>query len=373
VTTRTRHVLKGLAKYGIGFGLLAYVLVTNWAPKGDNPGIGGMLRQTPDYAALAGMMVLCAGTLAIQYLRWYVLVRALDLPFTLAGAFRLGLVGTFYNVFLPGSVGGDFVKAYFIAHGAPGRRAAAVATVVLDRVVGLFGLLWFSAVIGGAYWFAGDVRVAGNEYLQKIIRVCGVLVGLAVFGWVLMGFLSVDRADRFAGRLARVPKLGRALAEVWYAVWTYRQRPRAVYLSVAMTAVCHVAMVVMFHLAVRVFLAPGLEPGSLGEHFVIAPVGFIAQAFFPAPGGVGGGEAIFGYLYKMLDRADQVGLMGRFTLRGAEWLCGLAGLAVFLRMRAELPAVEQEAEEEGIGGHDDPPHLEAPARASITRPADPSG
>ena len=62
-----------------------------------------------------------------------------------------------------------------------------------------------------------------------------------------------------------MPKLGRALAEVWYAVWTYRQRPWTVYLSVAMTAVCHVAMVVMFHLAVRVFEAPGLAPGTLAE------------------------------------------------------------------------------------------------------------
>ena len=144
-------------------------------------------------------------------------------------------------------------------------------------------------------------------------------------------------------------------------MWTYRQRPGTVYLSVAMTAVCHVAMVLMFHLGARVFLAPGAEPGTLAEHFVIAPVGFIAQAFFPAPGGVGGGEAIFGYLYELLGRPDQIGLMGRLTLRVAEWACGLAGLAAFLRMKAELPAVQAEAEAEGYGGHDGPPHLEAEA------------
>ncbi len=363
MTTRTRHFLIGLAKYGIGFGLLAYVLATNWAPKAGNPGIQGLLEQAPDYAALTAVFVLCVGVLAIQYFRWYVLVRALDLPFTVAGAFRLGLVGTFYNVFLPGSVGGDLVKAFYIARDQPGRRAAAVATVVIDRLIGLFGLLWFSAVIGGAFWLAGDVRIAGNDYLQKIIRVCGVLVGLTVLGWVVLGFLPPHRADRFAGRLAKIPKLGKTLAEVWYAVWTYRQRPGTVYLSVALTAVCHVAMVLMYHLGVRVFLAPGAEPGTLAEHFVIAPVGFIAQAFFPAPGGVGGGEAIFGYLYELLGRPDQIGLMGRLTLRVAEWSCGLAGLAVFLRMKAELPAVQAEAEAEGYGGHDGPPHLDAEADA----------
>jgi uncharacterized membrane protein YbhN (UPF0104 family) len=361
VTNRARHVLTGLAKYGIGFGLLAYVLATNWEPKGTSPGISGLLKQTPDAAAFAGVLALCVVVLAIQYARWYVLVRGLDLPFSAGDAARLGLVGTFYNVFLPGSVGGDLVKAYYIARGQPGRRAAAVATVLIDRLVGLFGLLWFSAIIGGALWAGGDPVVGGNEYLQRIVRVCGILTGLAVAGWVVMGFLPPHRADRFAGRLSYIPKLGKPLAEAWYAVWTYRQRPRVVYLSVALTAACHVAMVLMFHLGARVFLAPGAEPGTLGEHFVIAPVGFIAQAFFPAPGGVGGGEAIFGYLYTLLGRQDQVGLMGRLTLRVAEWGLGLIGLVVFLRMRAELPAVEAEAEAEGYGGHDEQPAAEKKA------------
>lgn len=354
MTNRARHVLVGLGKYGIGFGLLAYVLATNWAPNGNAPGIQGLLQQTPDYAAFAAVGVLCAVVLGIQYARWYALVRALDLPFTPAAAARLGLVGTFYNVFLPGSVGGDLVKAYYIARGQPGRRAAAVATVLIDRVVGLFGLLWISAAIGGALWLAGD-PVMANAYLQRLARVCGILTGVIVVGWLVLGFLPPHRADRFAGRLGKIPKLGKPLAEMWYAVWTYRQRPGVVYLSVGLTAVCHVAMVAMYHLGTRVFLAAGAEPAGLGEHFVIAPVGFIAQAFFPAPGGVGGGEAIFAYLYDLLGRTPNIGLMGRLTLRVAEWGLGLVGLAVFLRMRAELPAVEAEAEAEGIGGHDDPP------------------
>ena len=50
-----------------------------------------------------------------------------------------------------------------------------------------------------------------------------------------------------------------------------------------MTAAVHLGFVFMFHLAVRVF--PAVDPASLAEHFVIAPIGYIAQAFFPAPGG----------------------------------------------------------------------------------------
>lgn len=343
-------LIKGLLKYCLGFGVLIWVLSENWNPKGTNPGIKGLLESTPDYAAFIALAAIATTCMSLQFVRWFVLVWALDLPFTLSNAFRLGFVGSFWNTFLPGSVGGDLMKAYIIARDTPGKRAAAVATVVADRLVGLFGLIWFSAVFGGGFWLSGDQRIVGNAYLEKIILVCSVLVAITVLGWIAIGFLPQSRQDRFAGRLEKIPKLGRTLAELWYVFCTYRAKSKAIYAVIAMTAVIHVGFIFMFHLAVRVF--PAVEPGTVPEHFVVAPVGYIAQAFFPAPGGVGGGEFIFGYLYTLLGRPEGTGVIGRLTLRVVEWGLGLVGLYFFLRMRRTLPAVEQEAEKEGYTGHE---------------------
>ena len=132
--------------------------------------------------------------------------------------------------------------------------------------------------------------------------------------------------------------------------WFDRQRPRVVYALVGLTAVVHTGFVFMFHLAVHVFPAAGVA--SLAEHFVIAPIGYIAQAFFPAPGGVGGGEAIFGYLYTLLGQPVDTGVIGRLTMRLVDWAFGFTGYMVYLWMKEELPSVEAEAEEGGIGGAD---------------------
>jgi uncharacterized protein (TIRG00374 family) len=374
-----KHAVKWIKaglKYGIGFGLLAYVINKYWAPNGNNPGIQGLLQQTPNYINLVAILAMVTITTSIQFTRWFLLVRALDLPFTIGKAFRLGLVGSFWNTFAPGSVGGDLVKAYYIAHGQPGRKAAAVATVIVDRLVGLFGLIWFSAAFGGAFWIAGDQRIEGNDYLKGIIRVCSILATVAVIGWVILGLLSKNRADRFGQRLTLFPtrvltifgrvvsriipkrwgewlahrlaslskKIGDALAEGWFAVWTYRQRPKVVYITITTTAFVHLTFVMMFHLAVRVFHAD--DPASFPENLVIAPIGYIAQAFFPAPGGVGGGEYIFGYLYELLDRPPATGVIGRLTLRLNEWTIGIIGLFVWLSMRHELKEVEEEFEHE---------------------------
>jgi uncharacterized membrane protein YbhN (UPF0104 family) len=91
--------------------------------------------------------------------------------------------------------------------------------------------------------------------------------------------------------------------------------------------------------------------GTLPEHFVIAPIGYIGQALFPAPGGVGGAEAIFGYLYELIrgQNAVVVGVAGRLALRIVEWSLGLVCYIAYLRMKDELPEEEAEPEPEAVG------------------------
>lgn len=341
----SKSLVTGFLKTAVGLGLLAYVLYSNWEPKGTGPGIKGLLTQTPDLALLAGVVVLTAVTLSCQIFRWYLLVRALDLPFTVRNAYRLGMVGYFYNTLLPGSIGGDFLKAFFIAKEHPERRAAAVATVLVDRMLGLFGLLLFASVIGGGFWLAGDPLVANNDYLTKIITVCSALVAAAVGGWVVLGFIPQTRRERIGEALGKAKWVGPTLAELWGAAVMYRRRPTLLYLTIPITAFAQGVMILYLHAAVRVF--PNPDPASFGEHFIVGPIGFIAQAFFPAPGGVGGAEAIFGYLYTLLGRPEQTGVVGRLTLRLAEIGLGVVGYAVYLSMRAELPVKEAEQAAEG--------------------------
>ena len=89
-------------------------------------------------------------------MRWFLLVRAQNLPFTLTNAMRLGMVGNYFNTLLPGAVGGDVIKAVFLAR-EQSRRAVAIATIILDRIIGLCGLVWVVAVLGSLFWLTGTL------------------------------------------------------------------------------------------------------------------------------------------------------------------------------------------------------------------------
>jgi hypothetical protein len=120
------------------------------------------------------------------FVRWYLLVRALDLPFRVADAFRLSFVGYLLNFVAFGSVGGDLFKAVFLAREQHGRRTEAVATVFLDRALGLYSLLIVaSAAIlfsDQAEWDA-DIKVICNLTLAATLAGTAAITVVLLPGW----------------------------------------------------------------------------------------------------------------------------------------------------------------------------------------------
>ena len=118
-------------------------------------------------------------------------------------------------------------------------------------------------------------------------------------------------------------------------------------MAVLLSAIAHTGMVLVFHCCVHIFPPDDRSQlGTLAEHFVIAPLGYIAQAMMLLPGGIGAGEFSFGKLYDLIrPGASSVGLGGRLMLRIPEWTLGLLGYFAYHRMKDELPMTEEVMQE----------------------------
>jgi uncharacterized protein (TIRG00374 family) len=365
----------GAFKYVLAIGLLVYVVWSNWkdptaeqrgeflaafnaAPQSGfpanlpwtylylttqrgPPGLADVWQRhfvdrEPIHAGyLALAFIIGTAAILLTFFRWYLLVRTLRLPFTVGNGFRLGLVGFFFNTFLPGSVGGDIVKAAFIAR-EQSRRTRAVATVIIDRVLALWALVWFVTLAGSCFWFAGLLRGDVEKTIVGSAAAIAIVTGLI---WGLLGLLPTRRAERFANRLGRIPKVGLAAAEFWLAVWLYRKRPLMVAVAIALSLVGHVGFVFLFYFSVLTLWDPSRTTGSiptLTQHFLIVPIGLVIQAMPLFPGGAGIGEAGFGGLYKLLGCSAASGVLGALVQRVIYWSIGLVGYVVYLRMRPAL-------------------------------------
>jgi uncharacterized protein (TIRG00374 family) len=337
-----KQIVWMLCKYGLGVGLLAWVVWLNW------DGLANALERPINVQPLLLAITLCLGSVLLTFVRWYVLVRAQGLPFTLPNAFRLGSIGFALNTFLPGSVGGDIIKATCIAR-EQSRRTVAVATVLLDRAIGLAGLFWLVALVGSWFWatgYLGELVVSESaaQTLEFIVLGAAILTAGSLAFWLVLGVLPSERAERLAERISRIPKVGHSLAEFWRAVWMYRCRGRSVGLAILLAMIGHVGFVLTFYFASLTLNQPGEVP-ALGAHFLVVPVGMSIEAGFPAPGGMGGGEVGYGELYKRVGCTFDRGVLGSLSKRVIMWIVASACYLLYLLMRPSLRPAPGEEED----------------------------
>jgi uncharacterized membrane protein YbhN (UPF0104 family) len=347
-----KRIVIDALKYLLALSLLVYVVWSNWGRPGSN-GLGDVWqRHVIEGRPIQSVFLLVAlvifiVSIALTFIRWYVLVRAQDLPFTIPDALRLGLIGLFFNTFLPGSVGGDIIKAAALAR-EQSRRTVAVATVIMDRVIALWGLVWFVAILGGIFWLTGSLEGAVAGRSKLVISVAGAVVVVSLAVWFIMGLLPEHRAERFAGRLESIPNVGGSAAEFWRAVWMYRRRQKAVLLVLVMSWIAQVGFVVAFWCCAHVLWDPA-DPGAipgLVQHFVFVPMGLVIQAAVPVPGGAGAGEFGFAKLYGYFGGAEAGGVLGSLVQRVVGWVLALGGLLIYLRLRTRLPASARPVDED---------------------------
>lgn len=103
--------------------------------------------------------------------------------------FRLYLIGLFFSLFLPTSIGGDTVRATAASAQRPDDAGRVVASVVLDRVVGVVALLFYCVLGIGLDGGAFRRLVGLVQWRVPTSRVLALAVLAAAAGIVAMVLL----------------------------------------------------------------------------------------------------------------------------------------------------------------------------------------
>ncbi len=175
------------------------------------------VRATPLLlAAIAGATGLLIMSQAVAALRWKIVLGDDRLPW--AYLLRLYMVGSFFSLFLPTSVGGDAVRALAAARSSA-RAGRAVASVLIDRGFGVVATIAFAAV-GLALVSESPAVLSGDGVSWRAPGLAGGALTLAVTGVAVLMFRRSARVRALwhdgsatLGDLARSPRrLGRVSA-----------------------------------------------------------------------------------------------------------------------------------------------------------------
>ena len=299
-----RHA-RWLVRVLISLALVVYILVD--VDTEDLVRALAEVRLAPIAAALA---LYLAGQVLSAY-KWSLLGRSVGLEQPVSHYARLYFIGMFFNLFGPSTLGGDVVRALYLADGR--RPGLAINSVVFDRVSGLAVLMAFGAA----------ALLAFPEYGLPWLLTAALVTGgvLLVLGWWM------------CPRLVRLlPEGNRLRRQVESELGPFWRDRRLLARAAGVSLVFHLSQVGVQYVLVRA--AGAAVPFSYC--LVFHPVISVMAAVPLTVAGIGG---LGGYLYFLtrIDVDDSIAVTTGVLWVAVTIFADLVGGAVFMASGATLP------------------------------------
>ncbi len=273
-------------KIGLAAGLIVWLVQSG---KLDLRQVAGALRHGPLLSLIVALGISANLLLAV---RWVILLRTQNIRIGIWHGISLTMIGALFNNIIPGAVSGDLVKAYYIGANAPDRRTRAITTILVDRVIGLIGLLGLAAAAGS--W--NPALISHNHILLVLyVSVLALTAGLTVA--FLIGVYSGHRIIDWMlrHRLGAKP-LVHTLTECIRVVADLRHHLPSLAATVGLTVVIQMMVCLMYYFGALALNSPAV---SFQIICFTAAIGLAATALPIAPAGIGVGQAVFYALYNL--------------------------------------------------------------------------
>jgi hypothetical protein len=151
--------------------------------------------------------------------RWQILLAARGIRAGYWRLFRYFLNGLFFGNFLPTTVGGDLARAYLVVDDC-NKKSEALASVLVDRFIGLFGVIITGIV--------GLILVAKTG--QEVGLLKGMVVGIAAALLFVILFLNKSLVKKFRWilKLPLIEKAEHHLIDFYHSLYAYRTHKKEV-------------------------------------------------------------------------------------------------------------------------------------------------
>jgi uncharacterized protein (TIRG00374 family) len=281
------------------------------------------LQGRYDYnVALA--LLLVGMNLALCAWRWVFLLRSCGISISLSYGISLYLVGTFFNHALPGAVGGDMVRGYYLVSDHPDRRLDGAISILIDRLLGLYS--FFIMSLFAALWDFDFV--IGHDKIHVVAGFC-----LLIFSGMTAVFLVAfsKRLSSAVGLLWLQGKIS-AVNNIVTGFQKFGQDRRAILISVLVSVLAQSTTVFFFYFFGHVIDEPGL---TLQSVLFVVPMGFLVTALPISPAGVGVGQVAFLYLFQayLQNPSSQFGALAVTAYQLTTVLWAMVGAALYLKRR----------------------------------------
>jgi uncharacterized protein (TIRG00374 family) len=282
----------------------------------------------PQYLALA--LFLLGANMYLTSERWRVLLLTQSHRLPSWQTFKLTLIGIFFNFAVPGGVGGDLIKAFYFAKDHPESKMVAATSVLMDRVLGLYGMTVMALLAMIFDW----QHVQANPSLHFLwLLVLVLFLGFNVALGLIFSQKMYD-GGAFKGLLEKLP-LHTKTVRIYDSLHYYGRNLKFVVGSVLISLLAQTFTILFMILAGSV---SGMGHMAWSTYFLVAPLGFMATAIPVSPAGVGIGQAAFYFLFNLYSgETTDLGPTVITAVQVGTFVFGLIGAFFYMQRKEKMP------------------------------------
>lgn len=315
-TTRTKAIF--FAKI-----VLASLLLF-WLVRSGHLDMGALKVFVERPALLAMDLGLFAFGACTSTLRFGVLLGLADVRVSFKNLFPLQMTAYFFNVVIPGNIGGDVVKALYVARDEPKEKRTTILLIAfVERLLGVAALILVASIV-----MLARPAVWSDPLLRPFATTVVALGATTLLGGTL-ALVIVRKAgaklDQFTSGPSRLSKL---LNQLVASMRLLSADPRRLLTALGLSMMPHALAMAFFTVLAGALLQRDVPYSAIATVF---PLGLLTLMLPISPAGVGVGHVAFKRLF------EAIGLAGGATVFNVYLLGqispGLLGVFPFLALK----------------------------------------
>lgn len=241
------------------------------------------------------IIALCYLMVIFHAWRWYRLNATQGIGLSFLQTIPPTYLGIAFNNVLPGSVGGDFVRLYYILKKFPTQKSAAVLSILIDRINGLMGIFVIACIIAPYYLDLFHHNHTLFYLLLACISFC--LSAIMVFFLTIYLLSGQTRLAQWLTTKIKHTRWAQTFMALLAAIHIYSKAKLVILESLIVSMMTQGLLLIVVVILSKIM---GLPPLSLFDYMLALVIGQIANLLPLTPGGIGVGEAAFANIILIL-------------------------------------------------------------------------
>ena len=284
--------IKYFIKFLLIFGVIAFMLSSNIIviPRID------VIFNYPSFFILLIFSI----AIVIHNFGWWLLLKSQKYNITYIKSLLIYCAGTFFNIIMPGGVGGDAARClYLYMYVKPKEKSAALFTVIISRIIGFHALISLCLFIGLFYL----EKILYNSSLTLVYLII-LFIFLSLFVIFILYFIYSKNILSFLKNIknSRIKYITNFTYLLLTNLGNYRSKLNYLFSSWVISLLSHTVFISAFYI-----MSIQLNMNYIGffENTVVGGLSYISNSVPITPGGIGIGESSYNYFYKLfLNNSD---------------------------------------------------------------------